>query len=502
MGDNRVKPGVNDLASSAPDLAAQWDTEKNNGLTPDKVTRYSHRKVWWRCSLGHSWNAAVNNRYQGQNCPVCSGQKVLPGFNDLATINPKLAKEWNYEKNENLRPTDFTAGALKKVWWKCAEGHEWEAAIYSRNDDFGCPYCSGRLAIKGETDLKTLMPDLIREWDFEMNQDIVPEQVTVHSSKSVWWKCSHGHKWKARVYSRANGSGCPYCAGQKVLLGFNDLATGYPKLVQEWDMEKNTPLTPADVTCSTHRKVWWRDSLGHGWQATVAERTRHGTGCPYCAGKKAWPGFNDLLSQNPDLAAEWNYDKNGSLLPQEVTIGSHISVWWKCREGHEWQSTIHNRQVNGCPICAGQQVLIGYNDLASQNPDLAVEWDYEKNGNLTPEMVTAGSDCSVWWKCKLGHGWKATIYSRKTTGCPYCAGTKVLAGFNDLGTKAPWLLESWDYERNINLAPQEVSAMSNRKVWWKCDYGHHWRSTVRSRQSGNGCPICSGILPSRRYLVP
>ena len=433
MGDNRVKPGVNDLASNAPDLALQWDTEKNGELTPDKVTRYSHRKVWWRCGLGHSWSAAVNNRYQGQNCPVCSGQKVLPGFNDLATTKPELAQEWNYEKNEDLRPTGITAGSLKKVWWKCAEGHEWEAAIYSRNDGFGCPYCSGRLAIKGETDLKTLMPDLIREWDFDKNQDISPDQVTVNSAKSVWWICSHGHSWKARVYSRSNGTGCPYCSGRKVLPGFNDLASVYPDLALEWDMERNASLTPKDVTCYTHRKVWWRDSLGHSWQAAVAERTNHGTGCPYCAGKKALTGFNDLLSQNPGLASEWDYDKNGSLLPQEVTVGSHTSVWWKCREGHAWKSTVHNRQVNGCPICAGQQVLEGYNDLK---------------------------------------------------------------------TVSPWLLESWDYERNENVSPTEISAFNDRKVWWKCINGHHWRSSVSVRQAGNGCPYCSGRIPFRRHLVP
>ncbi len=433
MGDNRVKPVVNDLASNAPDLALQWDTEKNGELTPDKVTRYSHRKVWWRCDLGHSWSAAVNNRYQGQNCPVCSGQKVLSGFNDLATTNPELAQEWSYEKNEGLRPTGITAGSLKKVWWKCAEGHEWEAAIYSRNDGFGCPYCSGRLAIKGETDLKTLMPDLICEWDFEMNQDIFPDQVTVHSSKSVWWKCLHGHKWKARVYSRTNGNGCPYCAGQKVLPGFNDLAARYPNLAQEWDMERNAPLTPENVMCSTHRKVWWRDSLGHSWMAAVAERTYHRTDCPFCAGKKVLIGFNDLFSQNPGLAAEWNYNKNGNLLPQDVTVGSHVSAWWKCREGHEWKSTVHNRQVNGCPICAGQQVLEGYNDLK---------------------------------------------------------------------TVSPWLLESWDYDRNINVSPSEISAFNDRKVWWKCSNGHHWRSSVYGKQAGNGCPYCSGRLPFRRHLVP
>ena len=64
--------------------------------------------------------------------------QVLKGYNDLLTTNPELAKEWNYEKNENLDPSTVKATSEKKVWWKCEKGHEWKTSINCRNQGNGC----------------------------------------------------------------------------------------------------------------------------------------------------------------------------------------------------------------------------------------------------------------------------------------------------------------------------------------------------------------------------
>ena len=198
-----------------PKLASEWNYEKNGSLKPCDVFSQSNRKVWWKCCKGHDYQATVNNRAHGKGCPYCSGQKVLQGYNDLATLNPKLASEWNYEKNGSLKPEDFTAGSNKKVWWKCNKGHEWQATIASRNSGCGCPYCYGRYAVKGETDLATVNPKLASEWNYEKNGDLKPENFTASSGQKVWWKCEKGHEWLARIDHRFNGVGCPYCSGRK-----------------------------------------------------------------------------------------------------------------------------------------------------------------------------------------------------------------------------------------------------------------------------------------------
>ena len=91
---------------------------------------------------------------------------------------------------------------------------------------------------------------------------------------------------------------------------------------------------------------------------------------------------NSLLFSNPEIAKEWNYEKNGNLRPEHFESNSHKKVWWKCRQGHEWQTAIANRtKGNGCPYCSGQKVLMGYNDLQTINLILANEWNYEKMGS-------------------------------------------------------------------------------------------------------------------------
>ena len=112
-----------------------------------------------------------------------------------------------------------------------------------------------------------------------------PEFITPHSVKKVWWKCGNGHEWLARVDHRTNGSGCPYCLGQKVLQGYNDLQTVNPTLVKEWNHEKNNGVTPADVMPNSHKNVYWKCGQGHEYQMTIKDRNR-GRICPECAKQK------------------------------------------------------------------------------------------------------------------------------------------------------------------------------------------------------------------------
>ena len=137
-----VVKGENDLQTVNPTLVKEWNFERNNGLTPMDVLPNSNKKVWWKCSKGHEWQTTIANRNNGSRCPYCSGRYAVKGTNDLQTVNPTLAQEWNYEKNIGLSPMDVTPNSNKKVWWKCSKGHEWQATINNRNKGRGCPQCS------------------------------------------------------------------------------------------------------------------------------------------------------------------------------------------------------------------------------------------------------------------------------------------------------------------------------------------------------------------------
>ena len=91
---------------------------------------------------GHSYESSIANRLKGTACPYCANKKVLKGYNDLVTTNPEIAKEWNYEKNTDSNPADFTIGSGKKVWWKCSNcGKEWISVIYTRKTGPLCGKC-------------------------------------------------------------------------------------------------------------------------------------------------------------------------------------------------------------------------------------------------------------------------------------------------------------------------------------------------------------------------
>lgn len=349
--------------------------------------------------------------------------------------------------------------------------------------------------------------ELLTEWDGEKNAPLTPWTVSYGSTKHVWWRCVNGHEWQARIASRFGGrAGCPVCAGKETLSGETDLATLYPQIAAQWHPEKNGDLTPDKVRPQSNRSVWWRCEEGHEWQAPVYARVHDATGCPYCSNKAILPGFNDLKTLAPELAAQWHPTKNGALTPEMIGVGSKKRVWWQCEKGHAWVAVVASRAKDGrgCPICAGQRVAPGENDLAMLYPQIAAQWHPEKNGDLTPQQVGPQSSRAVWWQCENGHEWRAEIVRRVQagSGCPYCTGRKVLSGFNDLATLEPKLAEQWHPILNGDLTPEMVTRGSHRKVWWQCKAGHVWHARIDSRsgKSRPGCPVCAGMVKdAERY---
>ncbi len=623
----------NNLEVCFPEIAKEWNYSKNAPLEPKDILPKSGKFYWWICNRGHEWEAKVSNRANGRGCPYCNNVKVLVGYNDLKTTMPQLVAEWNYERNGELEPTMVSAGSDKNVWWKCKEGHEWQAVIGTRKAGNGCPYCANQMILAGYNDLSTINPVLVKEWNYEKNGSLKPSMVAANSNKKVWWKCKKGHEWQALINSRNRGVGCPFCAGKKVLVGYNDFETLYPKLCDEWNYEKNGNSLPNMFTARSGKKVWWKCDYGHKWKASIDHRVG-GRRCPICQKeiRTSFPeqaiffyvkqhckdaisgdmslgmeldiyipskrigieydGYNwhydkeslenqknqlckeknitlirvrekgltnfencvcivrnnnnsdselseiveqilkmigisnghisvekdrqnimsmymsnkkerSLLLKNPDVSQEWNYEKNGDLHPSMISANSNRKVWWKCRLGHEWEAVVCTRNKGiGCPICGNEKRVLSYKkhalektgSLEEKNPALCKEWNYEKNECLLPSEITSGSQKKVWWKCCLGHEWESTVANRsRGTGCPYCANKKVLSGFNDLETQYPNISKEWNFEKNMQLTPSEVTGRSNKKVWWRCMEGHEWQAHIVERTvRGYNCPFCSG----------
>ena len=295
------------------------------------------------------------------------------------------------------------------------------------------------------------------------------------SNKKMGWKCKNGHTWLAQVANRSAGRGCPVCIGRRVLIGFNDLATTHPEIAAqafEWD--------PTTLSVGANKKVGWKCEKNHTWSSRISDKIR-AQGCPVCIGRRVLIGFNDLATINPEIAAqafEWD--------PTTLTAYSGKKVYWRCERGHNWKVSVsHRSNGSGCPYCSGLRITAGENDLATINPKLAAEafeWD--------PTTLSQFSSKKVSWKCKRGHTWQDSVSHRSTgNGCPICSNHQVLVGYNDLATTHSAIAsQAFDWD------PTTLTAGSSKKVVWKCEQGHSWKTTVTKRSNGSGCPICANQI--------
>ena len=572
------------LAKKNPELANEWHPTKNGNLTPNNVTLGSHKKVWWLCAkCGYEWQMGVKERgLSHQGCPACANRVTIKGVNDLATKFPNIAKEWHPTKNGNLKPEDIIPGSDKKIWWICPKGHEYiQKAIQRTRAKQGCPYCSGRKVLPGFNDLATANPRLASEWHPTKNGNLRPTDVTIGSNKKVWWKCPVGHEYQASICARKK-TNCPICNFKRTT-SFPEQAIFYyvkklwPNSLNKYkDCFENTSME-FDIYIPERKIAIEYD--GVQWHKSNSQHEREIKKYEFCKKngiylirikeyfKQSWNDTadkiynlspknikelekviyqllgslgnfkhllkiidiekdkneilnylskidNSLAKMRPDVAEKWNYEKNGNLTPDMFSVSSNEVVWWKCPDcKEEWQTRIScmTRETYGCPECSKirqgetfrKLIVKKRGSLADKNPELVREWHPTKNGNLTPRDVTLGSHKHVWWLCsKCKHEWQAVVESRGLShqGCPACSKVKKgnsVAKFHakrkgSLAEKLPELAQEWHPSKNGNLTPQDVTVGSDKRVWWKCSKcGYEWQAVVRFRIKSLGkCPKC------------
>lgn len=264
---------------------------------------------------------------------------------------PEIVNEWDYKKNESYKIETMRAHTRDKVWWVCKMGHGWLAQVSSRTRKVrptGCPYCAGKRAIPGETDLGTNYPELLSEWDWEKNEK-PPSEYLPQSNSRVYWICKEGHSFESKICNRVNGRNCPYCSGKKPIKGVNDFATIYPEIASTWDYSKNEK-GPSDYLPASNHLVSWKCSKGHSWKRKIYVRVH--SDCPYCGGKRAIKGVNDILTLYPELAPIIQIDENRNINLGELTSKSGQTIWNRCKNGHLYKAKVYNCTMGkGCSIC-------------------------------------------------------------------------------------------------------------------------------------------------------
>lgn len=489
-----IIPGVNDLATTHPQLAA----ELADPAEAQHVHSGSHKKLRWACPVDarHRWDVSVVSRStRGSGCPFCSGRLPTPGLNDLATTHPRLSQQLM----DQTLATTVGAGSSKKLRWQCAadSAHIWEASVRNRTGSgraaaTGCPDCAKHAAPTrrtGRPPSATLLqahPEIAAQ----LVDQSLATQLSKGSDRQVQWQCPEGHQWFARVYNRTNAknkTGCPVCSGKKVLPGFNDVATTHPETAA---LLVDTSLATTRTAFSNKPVEFWCSDPDHQpWTAPMSRATAQGSGCGQCSGRRAVPGVDDLATTHPELAAQLA-DQS---LATTLKSGSG-QVEWKCPvdPSHTtWHATVHTRITagSGCPSCSGRIVVPGHSDLATTHPALAAQLADPSLSTTVGKGYSKGVD----WVCTTDptHTWNASPANRvKGVGCPICVNKQVMAGFNDIARTQPELVDLLVDP----LDAQRYTAGTGTKLAWRCshDSSHVWEATP-SRLLGPrpaGCSQC------------
>lgn len=285
------------------------------------------------CDLGHGWQSS--NKLS--KCPYCTNRKTLEGFNDFGCKYPQPAKEWS-DSNEGS-PHDFVSGSNTSVEWKCSNGHAWIAPIASRSKGAGCRKCFYQKAKeddlwsnRGVKLLKDERPDLFHEVVNKKKNDLI----SFSSHEKIDWTCHLGHLYKLAPNVRVGGRGCPYCAGRKVLIGFNDIASKLPNLVDQL-------VKPSDGELAfwIREPVEWRhtaeNGIEHIWSMTAQSRFVGGS-CTVCSSRTIMVGVNDVATTHPKIAAQWA--PSNTIKPTEVTRGNNARIDFICPKSHEWSAAV------------------------------------------------------------------------------------------------------------------------------------------------------------------
>lgn len=352
----------NNLAINYPELIKEWDHSKNFDIQPTSLSFTSDKKTWWVCSkCKYEWKARISNRaVLDRGCPACANKVVVKGANDLSTTHPELAKEWNYEKNATLRPTDFSYGTAKKVWWICSQGHEYPASILHRVHGTNCPKChSGRQTSFAEQAVyyyvKKMFPDAISRYSAKflgrMELDIyIPSIKYAIEYDGAAWHKKETVKREQKKYLLCQQNGIKLIRLREKMPEIGSEIADYMYSTENLYQPKALTKILTEIL----RRINFSSSWLHQCPVDInIERDRF-----EIQQYRTIIKSNSLEEQYPDIATEWHPNKNQNLTPRMFPPGSDQKVWWKCSFcTNEYQASIgHRTNGTGCPVCAIEKV--------------------------------------------------------------------------------------------------------------------------------------------------
>ena len=464
----KVISGQTDLETLFPDIAREWDVEKNNGILPRNVSPYTYNSYWWNCPKGHSYK-----------------KKVI--------LRTKYHKPVDCTKCVKAHSTSFPEQAIFYYAKKC-----FPEAI----NRYRAPFDNGM-------ELDIYIP--------AYRMGIEYDGIAFHNDEEQ-------HKREYKKYLACKQLGIRLVRIKESENTWNDTADDIfyvRKKQNDRDLQAFLMfmfgslfvLSAHTFTAENSREAFLNRYYGFPTDFDVSRDrpeileylvdVEHSFGVQY-----------------PELARLWCKEENGSLTPFMFTSGSNYQATWKCPLcSSTWKSpicSIVSRKVKFCKACSMREngktltkvKTAKHGSLADRSDILLRQWDYEANGNLSPYEIPLNYTFPVSWKCdKCGYQWSLSPNSRVRAGsiadCPHCTGRVAMPGVDDLETLYPDVAKDWDYEKNNGVLPSQIKPYSNKKYYWHCPTcGKSYPAYPGNRIKGCGCSDCKGAKISIKKGKP
>lgn len=316
-------------------LLSEWDYEKNI-CKPQEMTIGKSTKIFWKCKYNHQWNATIPSRLIGTGCPFCKkphSNLEVRIYSELKYLFPDTI--WNYtdigaeidvylptykigieidgsywhknkidkdiSKNEKAKKLEIKIIRIREkplnkissndIQHKYGEEHIkiinklfYKLYQITKDDKFSNYIKENKILndilyqseigkiTKCKFSIAQARPEIIKEWDYEKNLFLKPENISHGSGIKLWWICNKNHSWCATAKDRKNGRNCPYCYGRYATKEYN-LKIVYPSCLDFWDYEKNYPKIPEDFTPKSNQSVWWKKENGKSEFRKINQKT-------------------------------------------------------------------------------------------------------------------------------------------------------------------------------------------------------------------------------------
>lgn len=466
------------------------------------------------CGKLHNFSAQTILKNNDIICQDCRKYyEKINMYGSLSSNIKGIENYWVFEKNTDTPDkVPFTSTGKDRcktftvICPNCGKEHNKTKNGIVKSGNVLCRSCAlskGYAKIDIENSLYNTYPAIAKMFDKGGNT-VSSKDVYPSSNKVYNFKCTEGHIFEAMLNSmtrfeciNSKYKGCPYCSGRKVV---KELSFGYcsPNVASLWDYEKNNGVTPYDVMRSSGKEYWFKCKNGHSFYTSPNTISRS-ENSPYLGCKECrtgfTPGVNDLETIEPNIVRYW--DNRNLKKPSEIKVdtqnkNNNVLYWMHCDKGHLYQQSAckiikgFKNGIKSCPVCSGQILQQGVNDLLTLKPEVAEYWDYDRN-SINPCDITPFSHKEAWFKCIIcGDSFYSSVSDRsKSAGyCNHCASRynqslaekEIIAWLTDLGydVKTDLVLGDKNYKYDIYI-PDKNFVIEYNGIYYHSEKKHNDR---------------------------